>query len=139
MTIRKHTGLTRGNVMGQKITKELIHQLRVSGDYQAAHAAALKYKLACRELLCKDIGDNHLAVRQEHGFISHLIDIIEKELVLDNRKKQQARKKREQMLSERMTSRWGTEYDNGCSEYHIDPEILAAAENVEVGFDRKFR
>ena len=125
--------------MGQKITKKYIHQLRVSGDYQAAHAAALKYKIACRELLCSDTGGNHIALRDEHEFISRLIDIIKEELARDDRRKKYAKKKREEIMAQRMTSRWGTEYDNGCSEYHIDPEILAAAENVEVGFDRKFR
>lgn len=125
--------------MGQKINRQRIHKLRVAGDYQAAHAAALKYKIACRELLCSDIGDNYIAVRDEHAFISRLIDIIEEELARDERRKKYARKKREEIMAQRMTSRWGTEYDNGCDEYHIDPEILAAAENVALGFDRDFR
>lgn len=124
--------------MGHKITKQRIHELRVAGDYRAAHAAALKYKIACRELLCSNIGDNYIAVRDEHAFISRLIDIIAEEMARDERRKKYARKKREEIMAQRMTSLRGTDYDHGFGEYHIDPEVLAAAERNELVFDRDF-
>jgi hypothetical protein len=124
--------------MGQKINRQRIHELRVAGDYRAAHAAALKYKIACRELLCSNIGDNYLAVREEHGFISALIDLIVKEIEDDDRKKYSQKRKRINELEKRMKVRSGSEYAQGIGEYHIDPEILAAAETNELVFDRDF-
>ena len=124
--------------MGHKITKQRIHELRVAGDYRAAHAAALKYKIACRELLCSDIGDNYIAVRDEHAFISRLIDIIAEEVALQDRKEAYQKKKRIEELSRRMRVSPGSEYAQGIGEYHIDPEILAAAERNELVFDRDF-
>lgn len=128
--------------MGQKITKELIKELANAGKYQEAHAAALKYKIAVREILqnniCQDSDRFFLDV--EHRVACRLIDeLAAKAACVEKRAKRQAAKERQEDLTRRLTSRRGTEYDNGCSEYHIDPEILAAAENVEVGFDRKFR
>ena len=128
--------------MGQKITKELIKELANAGKYQEAHAAALKYKIAVREILqnniCQDSDRFFFVV--EHKVACRLIDeLAEKAVCVEERAKRQAAKERQEDLARRLTSRRGTEYDNGCSEYHIDPEILAAAENVEVGFDRKFR
>jgi len=138
MISKKHTDLTRGNVMGQKINRQRIHELRVAGDYRAAHAAALKYKIACRELLCSDTGENYIAIRNEHSFISALIDVIEEEMALQDRKEAYQRKKRIEELSKRMRVRPGSEYAQGIGEYHIDPEILAAAETNELVFDRDF-
>lgn len=142
MITRKPTGLTRGNVMGQKITKQKIQELAVAGNYREAHAAALKYKIAIRQILddsiCAD--SDRFWFIAEHGIACSLIDdLADKVEWVEDRAKRQAARERHEDLVRRMTSRWGTEYDNGCSEYHIDPDILAAAENVEVGFDRKFR
>lgn len=128
--------------MVQPITKQKIQELAVAGNYREAHAAALKYKIAIRQILddsiCADSERSWFIA--EHGIACSLIDdLADKVEWVEDRAKRQAARERHEDLVRRMTSRWGTEYDNGCSEYHIDPEILAAAENVEVGFDRKFR
>jgi hypothetical protein len=128
--------------MGQKITKESIQDLAMAGKYREAHAAALKYEIAVREILddniCQD-SERFLFIA-EHSLACRLLDeLAEKAVCVEERAKRQAERERHEDLVRRMTSRWGTEYDNGCSEYHIDPEILAAAENVELGFDRKFQ
>ena len=141
-TIRKPTGLTRGNVMGQTITKQTIKELSVAGKYREAHAAALKYEIAVREILDARICQDHERdfFIAEHGVACRLLDeLAEKVEWVEDRARKQAERERHEDLVRRMTSRWGTEYDNGCDEYHIDPEILAAAENVALGFDRDFR
>lgn len=128
--------------MVQPITKQTIKELERAGKYREAHAAALKYEIAVREILdeciCKDHERFYFIV--EHGIACRLLDeLAEKVECVEDRARKQAERERHEDLVRRMTSRWGTEYDNGCDEYHIDPEILAAAENVELGFDRNFR
>ena len=122
-----------------------IESMIKSRDFRSAHAAALKYKIAVRELLDTKISDNadRFYFIKEHGMVCRLLDLLEREIDKIDRAeeiaRQRAERERHEDLVRRMTSRWGTEYDNGCEEYHIDPEILAAAENYALGFDRNFR
>lgn len=131
--------------MSKKITAASITMMVSVGEYRAAYGAALRYKIAVREILDTKISDNsdRFYFIKEHGMVCRLLDLLKEKIDKIDRAeeiaKERADRERKEDLERRMKVRWGTEYDNGCSEYHIDPDILAAAETFELRFDREFR
>ena len=131
--------------MSKKITAASITMMVSVGEYKAAYGAALRYKIAVREILDTKISDNsdRFYFIKEHGMVCRLLDLLKEKIDKIDRAeeiaKERADRERKKDLERRMKARWGTEYDNGCSEYHIDPDILAAAETFELRFDREFR